>query len=51
MKRGDWRLWIALLAAITFVALILDARQKQQINNRNDDNRAFARWIEVVRWN
>ncbi len=48
MKRGNWRLWIALLAAITFVALILDARQKQKLDDRIDDNRIFARWIETV---
>ena len=48
MKREDWRLWIALLAAITFIALVLDARQKQRIDDRIDDNRIFAGWFETA---
>jgi hypothetical protein len=51
MKRGDWRLWIALLAAITFVGLILDARHKQAIDHRSDDNRVLIRWLEIVQRN
>jgi hypothetical protein len=51
MKRGDWRLWIALLAAITFVGLILDARQNQAIDHRSDDNRVLTRWLEIVQRN
>ena len=48
MKRGNWRLWLALLAAIMFVGLILDARRNPRNDDRIDDNRVFVRWLETV---
>ena len=50
MKRGDWRLWIALLAAMTFVGLVLDSGRKQSIHDRVDDSpnqRILARWLDA----